>query len=117
MPSRTAPKRAVGLGWISAAVLGLIPYVGGLSNQTPSLPDLPTLILSNFRPEVRSQVRQAYDLALQHPKQAEASGNLGMLLDLYDRPKDASQCYERAHQLDPTSFKWAYYLGSLLDKQ
>jgi superkiller protein 3 len=40
-----------------------------------------------------------------------------MLLDLYHRPEDAALCYQRAHQMEPKSFKWLYYWGSLLLKQ
>jgi tetratricopeptide (TPR) repeat protein len=82
-----------------------------------SLPRLPKVAVANFLPEVRSQVQDAYDTATQHPQDAEASGKLAMLLDLYDRPDQASVCYQRAHQLDGTSFKWLYYLGSLQAKQ
>ncbi len=98
-------------------MLTLSLTVGALASQTTRLPDLPKLAIANFLPEVRSQVQDAYDAARHHPEDAEASGKLGMLLDLYDRPDQASVCYERAHQLDATSFKWLYYLGSILAKQ
>lgn len=101
------------------AILGLWLSTGALlAGQNPAvLPDLPKLTLTDFVPEVRSQVEQAYDRARAHPKDAEASGKLGMLLDLYKRPDQAAACYRRAHQLDPGSFRWLYFLGSLLAKQ
>jgi len=101
----------------SVVMLTLSLSVGTLASQTIRLPDLPKLAIANFLPEVRSQVQDAYDAARQRSEDAEASGKLGMLLDLYDRPDQASVCYQRAHQLDATSFKWLYYLGSLLAKQ
>jgi len=88
-----------------------------LANESPRLPDLPSLCLRDFLPEVRDQVQQAYGAARGRPHDAAASGRLGMLLDLYNRPEEASVCYERAHQLDARSFQWLYYLGSLLAKQ
>jgi tetratricopeptide (TPR) repeat protein len=88
-----------------------------LANESPRLPELPKLSLNDYLPEVRDQVQQAYVAARERPQDAAASGRLGMLLDLYNRPEEASVCYERAHQLDTRSFQWLYYLGSLQAKQ
>jgi tetratricopeptide (TPR) repeat protein len=88
-----------------------------VAGESPRLPDLPKLTLAGFLPEVRDQVQQAYGAARGRPQDAAASGRLGMLLNLYDRPEEARVCYERAHQLDARSFQWLYYLGSLLAKQ
>jgi tetratricopeptide (TPR) repeat protein len=85
--------------------------------QNSQLPQLPILTLTDFPPEVRSQVQQAYDAAQRRSRDSEAVGKLGMLLDLYDRPEQALLCYRRAAQLDAGSFQWLYYLGSLLAKQ
>jgi tetratricopeptide (TPR) repeat protein len=73
--------------------------------------------LSDFPAEVRDQLQQAYTAARQRPRDSEAIGKLGMLLDLYDRPDQALVCYEQANQLDARSFQWLYYLASLLAKQ
>lgn len=96
---------------VAVLILGL--SLCALPSESTRLSDLPTVTLSNFPPEVRTQVQQAYESAHEHPGDAEASGKLGMLLDLYHRPDEASICYQRAHRLDPKSFKWLYYLGSL----
>jgi hypothetical protein len=53
-----------------------------LAGEMPSLPELPKLVVAGFLPEVRSQVQQAYDSPRAHPKDAQASGALGMVLDL-----------------------------------
>lgn len=102
-------------GGVGVLILGL--GLCTLASETARVADLPKLTLTDLPPEVRTQVQQAYDSAYEHSKDAEASGRLGMLLDLYHRPNEASACYERALQLDPRSFKWLYYLGSLLAKQ
>jgi len=88
-----------------------------LATGSARIRDLPTLDLNGLPVEVRSQVQQAYDSAHQHPTDAEASGGLGMLLDLYDRSDEAAACYLRAQALDPGAFKWRYYQGMLLAKQ
>ena len=82
-----------------------------------SLPDLPLLSLDDFPREVQEQVQQAYKAASAHPDDAEASGKLAMLLDLYNRPDDAARCYQRAQQLGPRVFKWFYYEGILRSRQ
>jgi tetratricopeptide (TPR) repeat protein len=84
-----------------------------LGAQTAPFPDLPQIDLSEFPPVIREQVGKAHDAARAHPRDAEANGELGMLLDVYKRREFAAACYERAHQLDPQSFRWLYYLGSL----
>jgi tetratricopeptide (TPR) repeat protein len=81
--------------------------------ERTSVSDLPKVTLADLPAEVRDQVREADDSARNNPQSADASGRLGILLDLYHRPDQAVICYERAHQLDPRAFKWLYYLGSL----
>jgi tetratricopeptide (TPR) repeat protein len=88
-----------------------------LGAQTAPFPDLPQIDMTDFPPVTREQVGKAYDAARAHPKDAEANGELGMLLDLYKRREFAATCYERAHHLDPKSFRWLYYLGSLRTEQ
>jgi len=79
--------------------------------------ELPQLTISEFPPETQKQVEQAFAAAHENPNDAQAIGELGMLLDLYHRSDDAAFCYRRAHLLAPTSFKWLYYWGSLLFNQ
>ena len=81
--------------------------------QTSSPPDLPPVDPTEFPQVVQEQVQEAYDAARANPRDADASGKLGMLLDLYKRRESAQVWYERAHQLDPGAFRWLYYLGSL----
>lgn len=77
------------------------------------LPELPRLFLEHFQPAIRQQIQQAEVAARAHPLSAADSGNLGMVLDAYQQYESASVCYERARRLDPRSFRWAYYLGTL----
>lgn len=99
------------------AVLSISICVPLAAQQPSALPQLPKITISELPQEVQQQVREAYDHARQSPRSAEASGKLGMLLDLYHRPEQARVCYERAHQLEPGALKWLYYLGSLQASQ
>lgn len=77
-------------------------------------PDIPQVNIAGLPRETQDQVAEAYAAAHKQPQNAGAVGQLGMLLDAYHRPEDATLCYKRAHQLAPTAFKWLYYWGSLL---
>lgn len=100
---------------VAALILGLPLCV--MAGENARLANLPQVTSIDFPPEVRLQVERAYEYARQHPRDAKASGELGMLLDLYHRPEEALACYERAHRLDPSAFQWLYYLGALQAKQ
>ena len=84
---------------------------------TQAAPELPQVNIASFPPETREQLESAYAAAHKNPQDASALGRLGMLLDLYHRPADASVCYQRAHVLEPGAFAWLYYWGSLLLNQ
>jgi len=94
-----------------------ILFAGACSITSPSarpengLPDLPRLVLTNFRSQTRDQVRKALQEATAKPKDAEANGKLGMLLHAFEQYESAEVCYRRARMLDPNRFQWAYYLG------
>jgi tetratricopeptide (TPR) repeat protein len=79
--------------------------------QASSLPDVPRLNLTDFLPAVRQQIQQAYAAAQANPKNADASGALGMVLDAYEQYESAEACYQRAQVLAPNSFRWTFSLG------
>lgn len=82
-----------------------------LAAQTPNLPDLPRLDLKDVAAAARPAIQEAYDAAQAHPLDAEANGKLGMILHAHNLFEEAEICYQRAHLLDPKSFRWAYYRG------
>jgi len=81
------------------------------AQSSPAVPELPRLSLDNFSPGIQEQIREAYSYARSHPRDANASGRLGMVLQTYGLFQEAAACYRRAGQLEPTIFQWAYYLG------
>jgi tetratricopeptide (TPR) repeat protein len=81
------------------------------SGANQPLPDLPVIDMRNFLPAIRQQVEEARAIAERQPKDPEASGKLGMLLDAYEQYESAAACYRRAHLLDPRAFRWLFYLG------
>jgi tetratricopeptide (TPR) repeat protein len=67
--------------------------------------------MANFLPAIRQQVQKAYAVTQANPKSADASGNLGMVLDAYQQYESAAICYRRAHLLETGSFRWRFYFG------
>ena len=82
-----------------------------LSANAQTLPDLPTIALDGFDPEIKEQIEKAQTRLQTKPRDAEANGWLGMTLHTYEQYEGAALCYERARLLAPTEFRWAYYLG------
>jgi tetratricopeptide (TPR) repeat protein len=93
-----------------------VPVSASGHDQEAGLPELPHIAPDDFPPAtVRDKVRAAYAAVLSSPLDASANGKLGMVLEAY-RPDDerAEACYRRAHQLEPRSFRWTYYLAMVL---
>ena len=82
--------------------------------STEAAPEVPQVDIAGLPRETQQQVAQAYAGARKQPRDADAVGKLGMLLDTYHRSEDAALCYRQAHLLAPGAFKWLYYWGSLL---
>lgn len=94
------------MGWLVAvSVLGGLE-VAGLAQVAP-----PPVDVTGFEPEIRRQVAGAYESVRLRPRDAEVSGQLGMILQAYERYEQAAIFYERARELAPRDFRWAYYLG------
>lgn len=77
----------------------------------PSLPEIPPRVVEQFGPGIREQVRKAYDEARKHPTEANAVGQLGMILHTYEDHAAAISCYLLARKAAPREFQWAYLLG------
>jgi tetratricopeptide (TPR) repeat protein len=80
-------------------------------------PDFPQLNLDSFSGAIRQQIQEAYDYARSHPTDVKASGGLGMILQTYGLPHEALRYYQRAAELAPKEFRWAYYIGLLESDQ
>ena len=82
---------------------------GAQSNKKAQ--ELPRLAVDSFSGAMREQVQEAYDYARTHPKEAKASGVLGMILHTYSLLREAIKYYQYASDLAPDEFRWIYYLG------
>jgi tetratricopeptide (TPR) repeat protein len=84
--------------------------LAGCGAETPPpLPSLEALVPEQALPPVREQIRAAWEAARSAPRDAAASGGLGMVLSAYGQSEPARLCYRRAGLLDPGEFRWPYY--------
>jgi tetratricopeptide (TPR) repeat protein len=81
-----------------------------------SVPPVPAIQVEGLDADVRNALVKARDEAVAQPKSAQASGNLGMVLEAHTLYQPAAAAYERAVRLDPKDFAWRYYLALCLEK-
>jgi tetratricopeptide (TPR) repeat protein len=81
-----------------------------------SVPPVPIIPLEGLDADVKSAIQKARDEAVAQPKSAQASGNLGMVLEAHTLYVPAALAFQRAVHLDPKEFAWRYYLALCLEK-
>jgi tetratricopeptide (TPR) repeat protein len=98
-----------------AATLSFSAWALAADQAVSSLPDLPQIVYEQFPPGMHGELERAYNAVKANPNDATLNGNLGMVFEAHN-PADlrAEICYRRAHVLDPSSFRWGYYLGLVL---
>jgi tetratricopeptide (TPR) repeat protein len=82
---------------------------GGGSRTEPPNPSLDTV-----EPFVARRILAATEAVRAEPGSANLWGQLGEVYDLHDLTAEAVFCYEQAGRLDPTEWRWPYYVGILL---
>ena len=90
--------------------LALVTCLWG-SQDSAKASDFPRLSIEGVSGPIRDQIRKAYNNAMAHPKEAQASGALGMTLQTYGLAEEAKKYYQYAAELEPSEFRWTYYLG------
>ena len=80
-------------------------------HHLPKIPSLSASELERFEATAQQRIRKAYQLVQANPEHGEANGQLGMVLHALGLHERAATCFQRAHLLQPESFRWAYYLG------
>ena len=94
------------------AFIAFATHSWGIQNSAGA-PKFPQAALDTVSGVIRDQIQKAYDNARAHPNEAQASGTLGMILQTYGLAQEAKTYYQYAAELQPTEFRWTYYLGVL----
>src|SRR5262245_40010036 len=95
-----------------AVVLVLLFCVLSQYAIAQNTPELPRILLDNFGPGIREQVREAEEDARRNPDDVQKIGRLAMILQTYEEHELAVQVYERARHLRPDQFQWVYLLAT-----
>src|ERR1700733_12505255 len=80
-----------------------------------SVPPVPAVTVDGLDADVKNALLKSRDQAVAQPKSAEASGNLGMVLEAHTLYQPAALAFQRAVRLDPKEFRWRYYLAVAQD--
>jgi tetratricopeptide (TPR) repeat protein len=102
--------------WSRLAAILVGAYLAAC-HSAGSHPPLPEISTGGFLPAIRQEVDAAISAAKTRPDDAAAAGRLGMVLQAHKQLQGARQCYRRAASLDPRSFEWRYYLGTVSEGQ
>jgi tetratricopeptide (TPR) repeat protein len=81
-----------------------------------SVPPVPAITVDGLDADVKNAILKSREEAVSEPKSAQASGNLGMVLEAHTLYQPAALAYQRAVRLDPKDFAWRYYLALCLEK-
>ncbi len=89
---------------------------GGLAGS-PEHWQVPDPDTTEMQAEVRERILAARADVLARPRDPEAWGNLGAVLDATEIYDAAEVCYRRARSLEPSQFLYSYLLAIVLDAQ
>ncbi len=81
-------------------------------NQIPQPSDLNLV----EEPRLLQAIESAQKAVEKAPGKAAAWGQLGKVYHIHGWEVEAAQCYRRAAEIDPTEFRWLYYLGMITHK-
>ena len=96
-----------------AAILSILVLAASICGAASApLPDL-----AGAEPRVAEKIRAMKAAADAKPSDDEAWGRYGMTLDAHRYSRAARAAYERAAELDPEDFRWAYFLGASMETE
>jgi tetratricopeptide (TPR) repeat protein len=100
---------------LSIAALFIFRFYQG-SDKRKVLSTLSQLNLNGTEPQVVTKIKNLEEEAEKHPRSADAWGKLAMNLDAHDFQNEALPIYKEAVALDPSDFRWPYFISLLLAK-
>lgn len=115
-------RSKMGTGWLwTLGLLALILGAGGLIRTTLRVPtaaieSLPNPDLSSMERQVAQKLNSLRQRVLQDLQSGLTWGRLAMNYDVHGLKQEAISAYEQAVELDPSEFRWPYYLGILLEE-
>lgn len=99
--------------WTTIVVTAAVAVTTISCGTRVDLPPLPKPPVDGYASVVQDQFREAFTKAQAAPDDAAAVGGLCRVLYAYGRTAEAAQCFERASGLEPETFEWLYYWGTV----
>ena len=113
-PVSRTPGRSRRLVWILLLVAGLVGLVLVIPRLTVPPPLIPRVEnMEAIDPALAAALRKATAAIEEAPHDGARYGALGRLYHGGEFFELAAECYSIAHQLDPETADWPYYLGRL----
>jgi tetratricopeptide (TPR) repeat protein len=111
--------------WIFAVIIVVIVASVGFfvfrffenSEKLKALSSLSQLNLNGSEPQVVTKIKNAEEDVKKNPGSDDAWGTLAMNLDVHDFSDAAIPIYKEAVSLDPSDFRWPYFISVLLAKK
>ena len=88
-----------------------LAFIAAAAPESPPPPQLAERLLAAFEPGDRQRLLETYREALANPADSELNGRLAMLLHGFGQYELASTFYRRVGSIEPSNFRWPYYLG------
>lgn len=86
-------------------------FIAAATPESPPPPQLAERLLAVFEPRDRQRLLETYREALENPADSELNGRLAKLLHGFGQYELASTFYRRVGSMEPSNFRWPYYLG------
>jgi tetratricopeptide (TPR) repeat protein len=110
--------RLPGLGLFVVA-FGYVVACGGpaAAPEAENLPPIPSIQPEAFPKAARAELQRRLGALEAAPADVRANADLAMVTHAYDQYAAAQILYDRAARLEPSDFRWPYYLGALRAQQ
>ena len=99
---------------IAALLIVLTAYPAYRYFSNKKVETKPVIDLTGMEPQVAEKIRRLEQQVKENPKDAAVVGKLAMTLDVHGLNENSIEYYQKAAELDPKDFRWAYYCAIAL---
>ena len=103
-------RRLLVLLLLGAALVGVAAWIRHRAASNPIL-RIPPVEITQLLPAVAKEIELHQAQIVTDPNNADAWGQYGLVLLAHGFRKEAGSCFAEAETLDPSDYKWSYYLG------
>lgn len=118
-PDRRSSSKRWLIALLALAVVGIGTWqmVRWFQHQRGRDLVIPQLNLTGLDPAIVKTMTETRQAVEERPYDADAWGQLGMVLYAHEHNSPAVQCFANAEQLDATNYRWPYLRGMILAEE